>query len=90
MSWAKDTCDGPITTYQFLGLDEEGAPMFGDPLPAYNLNIAPHLMTEALEPFVIEPSVPKRVFSGAETVFLTFADEAEAIEALGDYWTEPN
>jgi hypothetical protein len=34
----------------------------------------------------------QRVFAGDpdETVFLTFADEAEAIEALGAFWVEPN
>ena len=88
MTWRTDVIDGPIPTFQFLGLDEEGNALFGDQLPAYNLNIAPHIMTDELEAYRIEPQIPKRVFAGAQTVFLTFESEAEAIAALGDYWTE--
>ena len=87
MTWRADVIDGPILTYQFLGLDEDGNPQFGEQLPAYNLNIAPSIYTPALEAYRIEPQIPKRVFAGAQTVFLTFADEAEAIAALGEYWT---
>jgi hypothetical protein len=100
--WNKSLLDGPIPSFQFLGMSEEttdedgntvpSQPIFGDQLPAYNLNIAAQIYTDALEPYRIQPAVPKRVFAGAieDTVFLTFADEAEAIEALGDYWTEPD
>jgi hypothetical protein len=90
--WNLSVIDGPVPAYEFLGLDEEGQPMFGDPLPAYNLNIAAQIYTSELEPYRIEPALPKRVFAGAteDTVFLTFADEAEAIAALSAYWTEPN
>lgn len=90
MTWRADVIDGPILTYQFLGLDEEDSPQFGAQLPTYNLNIAPQVYTKALAPFRIEPSIPKRVFAGdpADTVFLTFADEAAAIEHLAEYWTE--
>lgn len=90
MTFRTDVIDGPILTFQFLGLDEDGNPIFGDQLPAYNLNIAPQVMRPDLEQFRIEPQIPKRVFAGAQTVFLTFADEAEAIAALSAYWTEPN
>jgi hypothetical protein len=88
--WNKSLLDGPIPAFTFLGLDEEGQPMFGAQLPAYNLNIAAQIYTSDLEPYRIEPALPKRVFAGAaqDTVFLTFADEAEAIAALGAYWTE--
>jgi hypothetical protein len=34
------------------------------------------------------PTQPRRVFAGAETVFLKFADEEEARAMLADYWTE--
>ena len=88
MSWRGDVCDGPIPTFAFLGLDEDGNPQFGAQTSAYNLNIAPHIMTDELEAYRIEPQIPKRVFCGAQTVFLTFESEAEAIAALGDYWTE--
>ena len=89
MSWDTSRIDGPIPSFTFLGLDEQGQPIFGDPLPAYNLNIAPSVMTPALEPFRIEPQSPKRVFAGdpQDTVFLTFASEAEAREHLAEYWT---
>lgn len=92
MSWRADVIDGPIPSLEFLGLDEEGLPIFGDILPAYNINIASHIYTESLEPFRIEPVMPKRVFAGdpADTVFLTFTDEAEARGALGEYWSDPN
>jgi pyruvate/2-oxoglutarate dehydrogenase complex dihydrolipoamide dehydrogenase (E3) component len=35
------------------------------------------------------PTLPRRIFAGGETVFLKFADEAEAREVLGAYWLEP-
>ena len=89
MSWRADVIDGPIPSYTFLGLDENGAPIFGAQTSAYNLNIAPSVMTPALEPFRIEPQSPKRVFAGdpQDTVFLTFESEAEAREHLAEYWT---
>jgi hypothetical protein len=90
--WNLSVIDGPVPAYEFLGLDEEGQPMFGDPLPAYNLNIAAQIYTSELEPYRIEPALPKRVFAGAsqDTVYLQFQNEAEAIQALPQYWTEPN
>jgi hypothetical protein len=68
--------------------------MFGDPLPVYNINISAQIMTPALEPFVVQPAYPKRVFAGDDpsnrtlTVCLTFADEAMAQENLAEWWSE--
>jgi len=93
MAWDQSLCDGPIPAYQFLGLDENGQPQFGAQLPVYNINIAAEIYTDALAAYVVEPEHPKRVFAGDDpqdrtlTVCLTFADEAEAIAALPDYWT---
>jgi hypothetical protein len=90
MTWDASRIDGPIPTYQFLGLDEDGNPQFGAQTSAYNLNIAPSIYTPDLEPYRIEPTQPKRVFAGApdDTVFLTFTDEAEARAVLAAYWVE--
>jgi hypothetical protein len=91
--WNAALIDGPIPSFAFLGLDPEGQPIFGDPLPVYNINISAQIMTPALEPFVVEPQNPKRVFAGddpqnrANTVCLSFADEAEARENLAEWWT---
>lgn len=93
MSWNAALIDGPIPAYQFLGLDGDGLPMFGAQLPICNLNVAPQVMTPELEPFVVEPTHPKRVFAGDDpddrtlTVCLQFASEAEARAHLADYWT---
>lgn len=59
---------------------------------SYSLNVAPEVMTEALEAYRVEPETPSRVFAGddgtgSRTVFLSFASEAEAREALGAHWT---
>lgn len=92
MSWNTALIDGPIPAYQFLGLDVDGRPLFGAQLPIYNLNVAPQVMTPELEPFVVEPMHPKRVFAGdnpddrALTVCLQFADEDEARARLSEYW----
>ena len=94
MSWNLALIDGPIPSFAFLGLDPEGQPIFGDPLPVYNINIAAACYTEALAPFVVQPQYPKRVFAGDDpanrtlTVCLTFADEAEARENLAEWWSE--
>ena len=58
----------------------------------YSLNVAPEVMTEALEAYRVEPATPSRLFAGddgtgSQTVFLSFANEAEALEALAFYWT---
>ena len=97
MAWNAALIDGPILSFAFLGMvtDENGnqTPTFGAQLPAYNLNIAAQIMSPELEPYVVEPVNPKRVFAGDDpanrvsTVCLSFADEAEAIAALAQYWT---
>jgi hypothetical protein len=72
--WNLSLIDGPVHVPDVFG---------------YHLNIAPSVYTDALEPYVMTPSLPRRVFAGAETVFLKFADEAEARSVLGAYWMEP-
>jgi len=92
MSWNTSLIDGPIPAYQFLGFDPNGLPIFGALLPIYNLNVAPQVMTAELEPFVVEPANPKRVFAGDDptdrtlTVCLSFASETEARAKLAAYW----
>lgn len=56
--------------------------------PGYHLNIAPEIMNEACLPYRLQPNTPERVFAGAETVFLSFPDEATARQALGAYWSD--
>lgn len=96
MSWNASLIDGPIPAFKFLGLDAEGQPTFGAQLPIYNLNVAPSVMSPELEPFVVEPTHPKRVFAGDDpddrtlTVCLSFASEAEARTYLAAYWTDPD
>jgi hypothetical protein len=54
------------------------------PIAGYHVNTLPEFMTEALQPFAVTPSTPRRVFAGREdTVFLTFADEAEFKQVTG-------
>lgn len=59
-----------------------------DGVEGYHLNVAPEI-SFGLENFQTFPRKPRRVFAGAETVFLKFTDEAEAKAGLGDYWIEP-
>ena len=79
MSWDTSLVDGPILSYQSS---------------TYNVNVAPQAMTPELEPFVVEPVYPKRVFAGDDpanrtmTVCLLFADEEEARAHLASYWIE--
>jgi hypothetical protein len=74
MTWNLSLIDGPIPIFDVTG---------------YHLNIAPQVYTAELEQYAVTPTVPRRVFAGAETVFLRFADEAEARSVLGAYWIEP-
>lgn len=73
MTWNQALIDGPIS---IEGVD------------GYHLNVAPEVYSEDLAAFVMTPANPRRVFAGAETVFLRFADEAEARAALPGYWTD--
>jgi hypothetical protein len=72
--WNPSLLDGPIPVTDAAG---------------YHFNIAPQVMTPELELYRVTPTSPERVFAGAETVFLKFADEAEARSVLGAYWMEP-
>jgi hypothetical protein len=55
----------------------------------YHLNISPQVYTDDLAPYLMTPTQPRRVFAGAATVFLKFADEEEARSMLGAYWIDP-
>lgn len=72
MSWNPSLIDGPVHVPDATG---------------YHLNIAPEIVA-GLDAWRVYPISPKRVFAGAETVFLRFADETEARSALPDYWVE--
>lgn len=74
MTWNPALIDGPIS----IASDPTG----------YHLNVAPTVMTPALEPYRIVPATPERVFESASTVFLRFTSEAEARSLLSAYWIE--
>jgi hypothetical protein len=91
--WNQSLLDAPIpiAIYGDPITDDEGntyRPVTGY-VPGYHVNIAPSVYTEAMQPYVMTPSLPRRIFAGGETVFLRFEDEAEAREVLGAYWYEP-
>jgi len=69
--WNASLIDGPI-------------PIEG--VEGYHLNIAPEIFTEAMASYRVEPANPRRIFAGGETVFLRFADEAEAQGVLSEYF----
>lgn len=71
--WNASLIDGPIAI---------------DGVDGYHLNVAPECYSDALAPFVVTPENPQRVFSGADTVFLRFADEAEARAILAGWWID--
>lgn len=73
MSWNSSLIDGPVHVPDVTG---------------YHLNVAPEIAA-GLDAWRVTPRNPRRVFAGADTVFLRFADEAEARVALGEYWIEP-
>jgi hypothetical protein len=80
----------PIAIYGDPITDDEGnthSPVIGY-VDGYHLNIAPQVYTDDLAPYLMTPTQPRRVFAGAETVFLKFADEEEARAMLGAYWVE--
>jgi hypothetical protein len=81
----------PIAIYGDPITDAEGnthRPVTGY-VEGYHLNISPSVYTDDLAPYLMTPTQPRRVFAGAETIFLKFADEEEARSMLADYWTEP-
>jgi hypothetical protein len=91
--WNQSLLDGPVPIAIFgepYTTDEgnETRDVIGY-VEGYHLNVSPQVYTEALEPYRATPRNPRRVFAGAETVFLRFEDEAEARSMLADYWTEP-
>ena len=93
MIWNASLLDGPvpIPIYGDEITDDEGntyRSVVGYE-PGYHVNVASQVYTAELAPYVVTPTLPRRVFAGAETVFLKFADEAEARSALGAYWMEP-
>jgi hypothetical protein len=90
--WNQSLLDGPvpIAIYGDLITDDEGntyRPIEGY-VDGYHLNVSPQVYTDALEPYRTTPRNPRRVFAGAETIYLRFEDEAEARSMLGAYWTE--
>jgi hypothetical protein len=93
MTWNQSLLDGPVPIAIFGDpiTDDEGnthRPIEGY-VEGYHLNVSPSVYTDDLAPYLMTPTQPRRVFAGAETVFLKFADEEEARSMLADYWTEP-
>jgi len=93
MTFNPSLLDGPVPIAIFGDpiTDDEGnthRPIEGY-VEGYHLNVSPSVYTDALAPYLMTPTQPRRVFAGAETVFLKFADEEEARSMLADYWTEP-
>lgn len=85
MAWTHDL-DGPITVP--AARDAEGNPTSWR--PEYHLN-APRNLFEArpeLAAYEVSPAEPCRIYACdlPATVFLRFADEAQARSVLGDCW----
>jgi hypothetical protein len=89
MAWNTSLIDGPVPIPILSEPDDEGMQTLLGYVDGYHLNVAPQVYTAELAPYVVTPTLPRRVFAGAETVFLKFSDEAEARSALGAYWMEP-
>jgi hypothetical protein len=92
MTFNPSLIDGPVPIAIFGDpiTDDEGnthRPVIGY-VEGYHLNVSPSVYTDALEPYRTTPRNPRRVFAGAETIYLRFEDEAEARSMLADYWTE--
>ena len=90
--WNQSLIDGPVPIAIFGDeiTDDEGnthRPIEGY-VDGYHLNVSPQVYTDALEPYRTTPRNPRRVFAGAETIYLRFEDEAEARSMLGAYWME--
>lgn len=92
MSWNPSLIDGPVSIaiYGKPYADVEGFEVRDvvGYIAGYHLNIAPEIAA-GLDAWRVYPTTPQQVFAGAETVFLRFADEAEARSVLGGYWIEP-
>lgn len=88
VTWNTSLIDGPVPIPILSEPDDEGMQTLLGYVDGYHLNVAPEVYTPELEPYRIAPRNPRRVFAGAETVFLKFADEAEARAMLGAYWVE--
>lgn len=97
--WNRTYVDGPISIPVFGPEEidpETGAPwrpVIGE-VEGYHLNVAREIVTPVMAVFEVtpDPATPFRTFSGDAcdddgrfvlTAFLRFADEAEAIEAMG-------
>jgi hypothetical protein len=89
MTWNAALIDGPVPIPILSEPDAEGMQTLLGYEPGYHLNVAPQVYTAELALYVVTPTLPRRVFAGAETVFLKFADETEARSVLGAYWMEP-
>lgn len=87
--WTHDI-DGPIPVP--AALDAEGAPTAWR--PEYHLNVPRPLFAARpeLAAYEVTPENPARHYAGAcglaVTVFLRFADEAQAKAVLADCWTD--
>lgn len=88
MSWNRSLLDGPIDVYTYGEPDADGVRPVTGTIEGYHLNIAPHLLTEELAVYAVEPENPARIFAGGSQAFLKFPDEATAREMLADYWTD--
>ena len=90
--WNPAYLDGPVTIYTY-GPEETNAegltfrPVPGT-IPGYHLNVAPDIVGQEIDAFRVFPDSPERQFAGADTVFLAFADEAQAREHLAVWWIE--
>ena len=91
MTWSPSLIDGPVPVaiYGEPYVREEGHEVRDvvGYVSGYHLNVAPEIAA-GLDAWRVYPTSPQRVFAGAETVFLRFADEAEARDALPGYWVE--
>lgn len=90
MTWNTSQIDGPLSIPTLGPPNDEGHREITGYVPGYHLNISPEAYTEALQPFRVDPdpATPFRVFSGAETIFLRFNDEAEARQNLQPHWLD--
>ena len=98
MIWNPTYIDGPIAIPIFGESDPEtGERSIAGYRDGYHLNVARSILTPAMEPYEVTPApaTPVRIWAGdecdedgrwQETAFLRFADEGEAISAIGETW----